>query len=378
MTETTSRIKVLHIIDKFTVDGLNPTSCTRLFAAWVPHFDSKEFEMVFCGIKTPEPAGQWLRDFGNTVIYLNKGKFSPSTVSAIEQVIRSEGVSIVHLHGYSSANFGRLAAARCGIPAVVHEHAILTIRPHQYCADFLLRNKTTAGVAVSQAVKRFMIHGRSIPEQTIRVIHNGVIFDDFHASSPDQVAALRAELCIPDGFSVVGTVTRLREEKGNRYFIDAAARVVHRFPKTKFVLIGEGPLRGELESQAARLGIRDSVLFTGFRQDIPVCMSMFTVLVMPSLTEGFPLVLVEAMAVGKAVVATRVGGISEIVQDGVDALLVPPTDFNALAEKIELLLTEPQTARRIAQTAIESCRRFSLDSNVRQLQDLYRQLVKRP
>ncbi len=147
MAHAPGTIKVLHVIDKFSMDGINPSSCTRLFAQWNPRFDAGQFEMVYCGLRQPEPAGQWMQDQGCRVFYLGKGKFSPGNITATEELAKRENADILHLHGYSSANFGRIAATRLGLPAVMHEHAILNVQPHQYAADWPLRKKTAVAVA---------------------------------------------------------------------------------------------------------------------------------------------------------------------------------------------------------------------------------------
>lgn len=357
------------------MDGINPSSCTKLFAEWAPRFDRDRFELIFCGLKGGEPAGEWLAGEGARVLYLGKGKFSPSAIGALVRLIESERIDLVHLHGYSSANFGRMAARRAGVPAVVHEHAILKVQPHQFAADWLLRGRTDVAIAVSGAVKRFVVEGRSVPPERVRIINNGVSLDRFVSVDPAVVAARRRDLGIPDGAPVAGTMTRLREEKGNRYFIEAAAHVCTRFPDARFLIAGDGPLRDELQAQARSLGVADRVIFAGFCEDVPVLLGLIDVKVIPSLTEGFPLALVEAMAAGKAIVSTDVGGIKEVAVDGENALLVPPADGRALGEKIAAVFSDPALRSRLATNARRESAKYGIDRNVAALQELYCELA---
>ena len=375
MARATGRINVLQVIDKFSMDGINPSSCTGLMANWASHLDPERFNCLFCGIKRPEPAGAWLQQRGWTVTYLCKSKYSPSAVRGLTALIDRQDIHVLHLHGYSSANFGRIAARMKGIPSIIHEHAIMKVQPHQYLFDFFLRRRTDAAVAVSEAVRDFLVHGRCVPPEKVRIIHNGIDLSRFERAEPRRVLEKKRELSIAPGEKVVGVVARFREEKGVIHFIDCAPHVLRRHPDVKFVIAGEGPQRGELEGRVRDLGLGDRVRFAGHCDDVPLMHSMFDVVVIPSLSEGFGLSMVEAMAIGRPIVATRVGGIREIARDGRDALLVPPAAPGEIAEKVGTLLSHPEVADRLAKNARETSRQFSIERNVRQLEDLYLDLV---
>ena len=375
MTQHRKKLNILQVIDKFSMDGVNPSSCTGLLADWALRMDPDRFRNFLCGIKRPEPAGLWLEKKGMEVFFLSKGKYSPAAVPAMMRLIDAHRIDILHLHGYSSANFGRIAARLKGIPAVVHEHAIMDILPHQYLMDFALRGMTDAAVAVSEAVKRFMVRGRCVPPEKVTIIPNGINLSRFSPADPQAIMDKRKELKIPEGSPIVGVVTRFREEKGNRYFIECAPHVQKIFPDARFVIVGDGPLRGELESLSQHLGTSESVLFTGFVPDVPLMLSLFDIAVIPSLTEGCPLALMEAMAVGKTIVATRVGGIREIARDGYDALLVPPADPVQLADRIVHLLKHRDLTVQLAARAKETGKRYSVENNVRSLEAIYLDLI---
>ncbi len=168
------------------------------------------------------------------------------------------------------------------------------------------------------------------------------------------------------------TTARLDAQKGLTYLLDAAALL----PDPMFAVVGDGPERAALEAQVAALGLRDRVRFLGYRSDVPELLAACDVFVLPSLYEGLPLALLEAMASGVPVVATAIGGVDEAVQDGVSALLVPPADARALGVAIRTLLDDPGLARQLGTTGMAVARRsFSVEPMVRQLTRIYDELA---
>ena len=367
-------INILHIIDKLSMDGTNPSSCAVLMGDWFASMDPGRFHMSVCTLRNPDPAGSYLEEKGIKVHYLGYGKISPANITGISKLIEFERADIVHLHGYSAANFGRIAARRKGIPNIVHEHAVLKVQPHQYIADKLLARLTDMAIAVSGNVKEFMIRSRSIPQHKIRVIGNGIQLDKYKKIDNSLKQKIRHELGIQDNVKIVGTVTRLREEKGNEYLIRALPIMLGQGVDFILLIVGDGPLRDKLEGLANNLGVESVVKFLGFRSDVPELLSLFDIQVMPSLTEGFPLCLAEAMAAGNAVVVTEVGGMKEIGRDAETVLFVPPRDPQALAEKIVYLLKNNEVATRLSDHALNYSATFSIEDSVRLLEHEYRKL----
>lgn len=368
------RINILHIIDKFSMDGENPSSCTRLMAEWIIRHDSSLFNVMVAGLRR-DSGSRILEDIGIKVYYIEKGKISPINVAEIIKLIKREKVDLVHLHGYASANFGRLAARKVGIPNIVHEHAILNVLPHQFLVDYLLKNKTDVAIAVAEAVKRFMIKGRSIPENRIKVVWNGIRIEKYQNVSRERIEKVKRAVGIQDGKKIVGTITRLRKEKGNAYFIEAAGQVCRSCPNVQFVIAGDGPLKEELMQCAQNLNLKHTTSFPGFVTDVPALLQAFDIVVMPSLTEGAPLALLEYMAAGRPIIATQVGGIGEVLKNNVSGILVPSADKNALANAITLLLNDKDKSINLAGNARKESKKFSIENNVRALEELYINLV---
>ncbi|KAA3653632.1 MAG: glycosyltransferase family 1 protein [Calditrichaeota bacterium] len=368
-------IRVLHVIDKFSMDGVNPSSCSRLFAQWIPLHDKEKFQVDVAGLRPKDASGAYLEQHGIKVFYIEEGKYSPKNINAIAEIARNGKYDILHLHGYSSANFGRLAGKKSGAKTIVHEHAVLKVLPHQYIIDWLLRNKGDVGLGVSRAVKEFMVNGRSVPSEAIDVIWNGIPIQEFTRIDAAKVAQFHESLDVPENAFLIGTVTRLREEKGNKYLIEAFAEIAKTNPDVYLVLFGDGPLKAELQQQANTLNVAACVRFTGFVADIPVALGALDLVAIPSLREGFGLALVEAMAAGKPIVASNVGGMRELAENERNALMIPPADTSVLIAAMTRLINDKALRVQISAQAKEDAAQYSIEKNVEKLEALYTRMT---
>jgi glycosyltransferase involved in cell wall biosynthesis len=218
-------------------------------------------------------------------------------------------------------------------------------------------------VAVSHEVARRLIRKLRWPARKIQVIHNCV-------SVTTECAPHRP--IERSGRPIVLTVARLDEQKGHSYLLEAAAQV----PEAQFVLAGDGPLRASLEAQARALGVEERVKFLGYRSDIANLLADCDVFVLPSLYEGLPLSILEAMSAGKPVIATHIGGTDEVVIAGETGLLVPPADSVALATAIRAVLTDRPLAQRLASAGRARVEQeFSAAKMVQQVIAVYEELL---
>jgi glycosyltransferase involved in cell wall biosynthesis len=232
----------------------------------------------------------------------------------------------------------------------------------------------------AQAVKDWLI-GEGYDASKIVVIPNGVDLSRFEGV---ESRALFDELGIPGDAPVVVVVSRLNRLKGLEQFLEAAALIAPQFPAARFLVVGDANPNDRaywsvLTGLTERLGISERVIFTGLRTDVPKVLASATVAVMPSLNEALSNVLLESMAAGAPVVATRVGGTPEAVEDRVNGLLVPPADAPALAQAICSLLADPVRAARLGQAARQSINeRFSMERMVSATEQLYLALLEAP
>jgi glycosyltransferase involved in cell wall biosynthesis len=231
-------------------------------------------------------------------------------------------------------------------------------------------------VAVSSHITRDLIHRYGISPEQVVTIRNGIEADSFvPARSPSDVLK---ELNVNNQDRRIGLAARMTPQKGHLVLLQALRLISQRFSNLRCLLIGDGPLRPSLERYAGELGVAGQCVFTGIRSDIADLLSVVEVVVLPSHSEGLPFVLLEAMALAKPVVATRVGGNPEVVEDGKTGLLVPPADPKAMAEAIAFLLDHPDEAACMGKRGRErvvEC--FGLDRMVKALEQLYLELLDR-
>jgi glycosyltransferase involved in cell wall biosynthesis len=228
-------------------------------------------------------------------------------------------------------------------------------------------------IAVSEAARTFLVRGKGYPAGKIVVVPNGRDLSVFRPGVTREAA--RKELGLDRAVPVVGVVGRLEGQKGHRYLLQAWPSVVAEFPDARLLVVGDGTLREALETQARVGGVAASLIFTGFRPDVPRLLDAADVVVLPSLYEGMPLTAIEASAMARPIVATAVDGTPEVVRDGHTGRLVPPADPPALAGALRDLLRDPETARRMGQAGRDwVLNRFDLDRQVAATAHVYRSL----
>ncbi len=372
------KLNVLQVCDHLGWEGSRMHGVKRLFSWMIPRFDPARYNVSLVSLRRKDLSEETLESFGVDITYLHKSKFDPATLPALLKVIDRQQIDILHLHGYGATTFGRLAGAMRRLPAILHEHANLTDTPwFQKVADAALEPVTDIALAVSRSTADFVVRARRIPAEKTKVVYLGVPLEEFSRPRPAaEVAAARAELGIAPWDFAVGTVTRLHESKGNSYLVDAARLVLNARPDAKFFIVGEGPLRQPLEEQARALGLGDRFVFTGFARDIPRVVSAFDLSVFPSLWEGTPLTVFEALAMGKAIVATDADGLLDVLTAERDALIVPRRDAAVLAAAIVRAIDEPETRARLASGARHSGAEYDIAAFVRKMERLYDLLYK--
>lgn len=351
----------------------------RLFAWMIPRFDPDRFEVSLLSLRKKDLSEDKLEDYGFPVYYLEKGKFDPSTLPALISLLRRLEIDVVQLHGYGATTFGRAAALYLGIPNILHEHANLTNTPwFQKIPDKLFDRYTDVAIAVSESTREFCIRGRLLSPERVKKVFLGAPLDEFQPFSPEDTRDARHRLGFDDdALKLFGTVTRLHESKGNRYFVEAAARVAKQLPEARFVIVGEGPLQPELEARAESLGIRDRFFFLGFQRDVAACFASFDLAVFPSLWEGTPLTVFECMAMRRPILSTDVDGLREVLVNDVNAVVVQPRDVDALANEMLRLISDGPLRDRLAASAYETSKRFGIQAFVDVMEQLYSVLVER-
>ena len=322
--------------------------------------------------------GTALRRRGIPVTMVRSGSEGTfATLRNLVRLIRQRRVTILHTHEFFMNTVGLAASWLTGIPlvATVHGKNYYSERFRRRLAYRLVGKFAGQMVAVSDDVRDFLGQQVGIPKRRIRVVSNGVPVDE--KSSDERLETLRESLGLNGHIRVIGTVGSLYPVKGHKFLIDAAVHVIRRCPDVTFLIVGRGRLREELETQARSLGVDPYIRFLGHRDDVRDLLGLFDVFVLPSLSEGMPLALLEAMAAGVPAVATRVGGVGEAIEDGKTGLLVPPGDSHLLTESIMKLLQDRTLARKMGESAQDVVvRRFSLTGMVQTYQEIYAGLIR--
>jgi len=301
-----------------------------------------------------------------------------AAVRELAAYLRREEIDLVHAHMFRAEVIGTRAALAAGTPVVVATVHSSRVRSSDDVATL---------AALTPAMDRLIVPSDAIAEKVrnegrggarFSVIPNGVDLGRFTLPAPP--CTLREDHGIPCDHVLLGVVARLEPEKGHTHLIAAMPEIVRRAPRTWLAIVGEGSLCDELKAQAAALPApaRDRVVFTGRREDIAAVTAELDVAVLPSLREAQGISILEAMARRKPVVASAVGGIPEVLTDGVDGLLVPSADASALADAIVRLARSPALRERIGEAGFATVRdRFSIDAQVRRIETLYAEELQR-
>ena len=304
------------------------------------------------------------------------------------RLIRKAKPHIVHTHTSKAGILGRLAAWMARVPVIIH-----TPHGHVFYGHFgrslsriflqmerMLGKITHHQIALTPEESNDYLRLRVSKPSNTSVIHSGVDVHRF-IKEAKQRARKRKELGIPPDSLVVGYVGWLIPIKGVTYLVTAMTKVLEKHPKSLLVLVGKGDDKGEeeikLKEQVEGAGLTDKVHFLGWRPDVDEIMGCFDIFVLPSLNEGMGRVLVEAMAAGLPIVASRVGGIPDLVKDGKNGRLVPPGDATALEKAISSLLADKETRKRMGIAGKRICRQYSTEAMVEQIDNLYRKLLEK-
>lgn len=306
-----------------------------------------------------------------------RGKFDIKTISKIRKYIKENKIDIIHSHGYKSNIYGFFASVNLDIQRIATCHNWLgnnmKMKLYEYL-DKLVLNRFNKVVAVSDTLKDEILSS-GIPKNKVVVINNGIDTNRFQ--SQNCKSQTKALLGIQENEKVIGTIGRLTPEKGQLYLLKAFKMANSKLPNTKLLIIGDGPLRRSLELEATGLELRDNVIFTGIRNDIPEILNIMDVFVLSSLNEGLPMALLEAMAAQIPSIATNVGAISKVIDNGYSGLLVEAMDVIKLTDTMVNLLTDKDSADYLAKNAYATVKsNFSSENMAKEYAEIYDSLIK--
>jgi glycosyltransferase involved in cell wall biosynthesis len=369
------KIKLLQILTNFHIGGTERQVANLASGIDSSHFDlhlgclrhSGELLAELETLRAPRP------EFRIGRLY------SPKTLwqgLRLARYVRRNLIQIVHSFGFYPNVFtvpvARLAGASIVVASIRDTGDLLT--PMQRRLEKMVCRWADCVLVNAEAIRENLV-GQGYDPTNIVVIRNGITPPK--SAGKERGAVLRRELGLPPAARLVTVFSRLNPMKGVEYFLDAARIVAGSYPDVRFLVVGDGGSKKELEEFASRLGLGRRIVFTGFRSDVPDLLSEVSISVLPSLSEGTSNTLLESMAAGIPVIATRVGGNPEVVEDGVSGLLVPPRDSGALAAATVRLLEDEDLAVKVGQAGRKRVANlFSIDGSVHETERLYQRLVE--
>ncbi|MCK4364174.1 MAG: glycosyltransferase family 4 protein, partial [Candidatus Aminicenantes bacterium] len=230
-------------------------------------------------------------------------------------------------------------------------------------------------VALTNREKKDHILFKIAEEDKFSVIYSGIELNILKESSSEEKQNLKKELGIPENSLIVGTAGRLVPVKGPEFLVKASKYIISKYPDTYFMFTGDGPLEQDLKRKALEMGISDNIIFLGWRDDLAKIISIYDIFVLPSLNEGMGRVLVEAMALGKSIVASNVGGIPDLVTHGKNGFLVPPKNPKELAKYIQVLLEDKDKREKMGLAGKEIAYNFTSERMIEKIANLYKKLL---
>jgi len=358
--------------------GLGVGGAEEILRQSLPLIAEEGFDVTLWSLKKGGRLLREIRDSGARVESLGGDSlWNPAPLGRLWSGIRKEGFDLVHSHLYWANLAARFVGRGAGKAAIVNSHhgTDAWASPSRRWLERATLSLADRVVVCSEAVRRCAIEKVGMPEEKVVTVANGIRVGRF--SDGSRRGAIRAALGLGPDQPVVGTVGRLDEPvKGLSVLAAAMERVAERIPAAVCLVIGEGPARASLEAIARRRSLSERFRFLGERRDVPDLLHAVDLYVQPSLLEGFGLSALEAMAAGKAVVASRVGGLMEVVADSVTGDLVPPGNPGDLARGIAGLLEDPDRRERYGRAGQARAReRFPLEKMVRGWTRLYRDLL---
>ena len=377
------RLKVLHIITHFALGG-----ATEIALSLCRQVNSDRFECsILCGM-TAGNEQSLIQDAINggipvaEVQSLRRDIAPASEFRAyldLTEWLRRNPCDIVHTHGSKAGVLGRMAAAKAGVPVIIHtihgwghhDHMALPIQQLYIIMERRAARLTDSLLAVSNANKIKGLADKIGTPSQYEVVYNGIHVARYRDIKVDTIS-LRQTLRLPQESPIVGTVSRLALQKAPQDFLQVASLVHARYPTVKFVFVGGGPLQSEFEQGIRERELEGVVYFLGYREDVPVLLQLFDIFLLTSLWEGLPLVIQQAMCAGLPTVATAVDGTPEVVTPGETGFLAAPHDCAAMSDHVLTLLEQPELRARMganAQNRIDPM--FSDHTMIRRIEEIY-------
>ncbi len=360
------KLNILQLVNGFAIGGGEIGLLTL-----VKLLNREKYHQVICAVGQGGPLQPDFEATGYQVkVFDKKRSFDFSLIAKVANLMQKEKIDIVLTTLFYADVIGAFAAHRAGVPVDISWEVVS--HPfkfhHTYAYKRALRHIDMV-VPVSHAIGRQVMAERGVPQAKIHTIHYGVDIQKYNIRNG---ANRRAELGLRPDEIVFGTNARMTHQKGHVYLIEAAQEVVKKHPNVRFVLAGDGPLRAEIENQIKNANLEKNFLLLGFRNDIAELLPAYDMYVLPSLFEGLPNQVLEAMSCGKGVVASAVDGTVEAVVEGETGLLVPSKNSPALAKALLTVLENRPLFRKFGENSRKRIEQnFTIEQEIQKFEALF-------
>ena len=379
-TQHKPKIKLLWIIDSLGRGGAE-----NLMPTILGNIDKNRFDQRVCVLQDRDgnPVAGELQAIGIPVDFVPVPRLrNLSSLPRLLFYLRKEKPDIVHTQLEFSATLGCLATRLLGIPNVSTFHVIHdpgTVKLTRWRYKFMwasYRYFANLILAVSDSVRNNIIEAGKIPPSKVFTLHNGIELERFSEISPDIANVSKKDFGIPENSIVLITVAVLRPPKGIQYILEAIPQILEEIPNAYYLIVGDGEHRNTLEEKAETLKISGHIRFAGYRSDIPELLALSDIFILPTLNDAFPTVLIEAMAAGKPVIASKIGGVPEIVQETINGILLPPGNPDAIRDACIRLIQDKELSERFAKASVKIANeKFGIMGQVKKLEQLYTDLT---
>ena len=374
------KIRVAMLIDSLGMGGAE-----RLLTIYLQHFDTSRFEPRVCALQIREnnPIAADIQRLGIPVDLVSVPHLRDlRALPRLVRYLRRQKIDLLHTQLEFSDTLGSIAAKIAGIPAVTTLHTFDAPAPgtrlywRLKLRWWVFRHFSDRVIAVSEGTRQHHLKMGQLPPDKVITLYNGIDLSRFTPVTAESRRATRAEFGIPPQAPLLITVAVLRPPKGIQYLIEALPRILQAMPQARYLLVGDGEHRAALQALAQKHSVAERVIFAGSRTAIPDLLAAADLFVLPTLTEALPTVLAEAMAAQLPIVASKVGGVPEMVEDRRNGLLVPPAEPASLADACLKILQNPAQAQAMAAAGRQIVEeKFNITRHVQQLGDIYQEIL---
>lgn len=364
--------RVLHVIQDLQTGGGQ-----KLVLDLLRHMDPGRVRVVVAYLRPDHAMREQYERAGIPTVCLGHegGATSARTLARLVRLVRTYRPDVMHAHSSLDKHYAQVTGLLCGVPVVNHLHIT-----HDYADETALRarirgwaaKRVSRYIAVTEAVRQAHAGHVPDPERRLVLVYNGIPVREFGRRDPEEQARVRRELGLEDAFPVLLNVGRLHPQKDQTHLIPMLGRIRERWPKAALLIAGEGPERQALEQRIEAEGLRGPVRLLGDREDVAALLAVCDVFVLSSRSEGFGLVVAEAMAAGKPVVAFDLPVLRELIDNGQTGWLVEPRTPEALASTILHVLAYPQATELVAERGRRvASEKFDIEKCARSIEDVY-------